>query len=472
MECLEEPYPALAATLRGWAGEGDVLQEHGLDEAATSRYARCFEELEVLFCHAQHRLTSCCNRESGQPHLAKATSVCVPRLDVLQHVDVVRDLLTREGRLVARISHFAHILPLQGAWLEQRYLAAAELQQESSSNAGDWVAWSKVSSSNAGDWVASSKVSSDSPLPLCVPWGTSLQIDSRSNRSSSDSSSDNEALHCASALDAVAEPKWPLPSSAAATSAAEVSAQPPLVIQLTAYLLFPDCVPLSVWLQQQQNNSARDHSELTHKQVLNIALCVAQALADLHAQGLVHNAVHPGSVFIAADDSSVVCLGGLQNCATAGSRSTSSSTAADCDQYECYSSPEARCRLAVDSHSDTYALGVLYFELLLRLRYSSSSSGSSGGDSSAAECESVIAATLRSASCDSTSDGETAAVVTAALTQSSGSSSNSGTSSSDSAAFSAEIIELLLRLLAHDSYDRCDAFEVVDELKEQLHTSV
>jgi Protein kinase domain len=475
MECLEEPLPALAATLRGWADEGDVLQDHDLDEdaAATSRYTRCYEELQVLACNAQHRLTSCCNRESGQPHLAKATSVCVPAKDVLQHVDLLRDLLTREGRLMARINHFAHMLPLQGAWLEQRYVAATDQQQESSSNAGDWVEWSH--SSSGWSHAVQGCSDGDSPLPLCVPWDTSLQIDSRSNRSSSDSSSsDNEASPRASPLDAVAEPKWPLHSStvsaASATSAADGSTQSSLVIQLTAYLLFPDCVPLSVWLQQQ-NGLASDDSELTHKQVLNIVLCVAQALADLHAQGLVHNAVHPGSVFIAADDSSVVYLGGLQNCATAGSRSTNSSSAADCDQYECYSSPETRCRRAVDSHSDTYALGVLYFELLLRLRYSSSSSGSD--HSSATECDSMIAATVRSASYDSTSDAETAAVVTAALVQSSGSSSNSSScSSSDSAAFSADSIELLLRLLARDSYVRCDAFEVVDELKEQLQTLV
>jgi serine/threonine protein kinase len=477
MECLEEPLPALAATLQGWAGEDDALQE--LDEPASSasRYARCFEELQVLVCDGQHRLTSCCNRESSQPHLVKATGVCIPALDVLQHVDVLRDLLTREGRLMARISHFAHILPLQGAWLEQRYVAAMEQQQESSSNADDWVTWSN--SSSGWSHTVQGCSDGDSPLPLCVPWATSVPTGSRSNRSSSGNDSDNDDLLLDSSPDAVAEPKWPLYSSTtAAIPAADMCVQSPLVIKLTAYLAFPDCVPLSVWLQQQQYTSAseyNEYNELTRRQVLHIVLCVAQSLSDLHAQGLVHNAVHPGSVFIGVEESSIVYLGGLQNCATAGSRSTRyCSSTGNTDQYECYSSPEARCRLAIDSHSDTYALGVLYFELLLRLHYYSSSISSS--DSSATDCESMIAATLRSASCDSAGDADTAAVVTAALTQFSGSSSSSSSSirssSSDSAAFSTESIELLLRLLARDSYDRCDAFEVVDELKEQLQALV
>lgn len=84
-------------------------------------------------------------------------------------------------------------------------------------------------------------------------------------------------------------------------------------ICLAAYILMPDCLPLDVWFErefepritvsdEQGGGTAAvttpEHWALVWRQLLDMFLQVVRGVDYLHVQGVVHNNVHPASVWV------------------------------------------------------------------------------------------------------------------------------------------------------------------------------
>jgi serine/threonine protein kinase len=92
---------------------------------------------------------------------------------------------------------------------------------------------------------------------------------------------------------------------------------------------------------------------------VEIAAAIADALAEIHAHGLVHRDVKPGNVLMASDGSVKVADLGIAEATR--SRGAGRSPALGTPGY---ASPEQVRGDAVDGRADLYALGVIVYEML------------------------------------------------------------------------------------------------------------
>ncbi|CAB1104464.1 unnamed protein product [Ectocarpus sp. CCAP 1310/34] len=139
---------------------------------------------------------------------------------------------------------------------------------------------------------------------------------------------------------------------------------------LTSYLLLPDWLPLSVWFDTEfepqtaapegQDGAATARAvtaphdwALVWRHLMSMFEGVLRGVEHVHTKGLVHNNIHPCSLWVAADGR--CCVGNLSQVTPPGCRKGA-------PEHHHYASPERRRGDVVDSHSDVYALGVLMLD--------------------------------------------------------------------------------------------------------------
>ncbi|CBJ27934.1 conserved unknown protein [Ectocarpus siliculosus] len=92
---------------------------------------------------------------------------------------------------------------------------------------------------------------------------------------------------------------------------------------------------------------------LVWRHLMSMFKGVLRGVEHLHTKGLVHNNIHPCSLWVAADGR--CCVGNLSQVTPPGCRKGA-------PEHHHFASPERRRGDVVDSHSDVYALGVLMLE--------------------------------------------------------------------------------------------------------------
>ncbi|CAM9786504.1 unnamed protein product [Laminaria digitata] len=214
-------------------------------------------------------------------------------------------------------------------------------------------------------------------------------------------------------------------------------------LRLASYLLLPDCLPLRLWFETEFRPrtaaapgaregpmvavSAADDWVIVWRQLVLMFLQVVRGVDHLHTQGVVHNNIHPGSVWVAADGTCRV--GGVGQATPPGCRRPPP-PAESMRQHFC--SPEHRRGSKVDSHSDVYSLGVLMLEFW---------------------CSYLLSRGF--GSLGSVEDGGAVDLVR---------SDEAGTALQPIAASGLLNVALVRQMLADDSLDRPDCFEILDEL--------
>jgi len=98
---------------------------------------------------------------------------------------------------------------------------------------------------------------------------------------------------------------------------------------------------------------------------LPLAVSVAAAVADIHACGLIHKDLHPGSILVDPRTHRVK-LGDFGAASRVVREQTAAGPGRLLDESLPYVSPEQTGRMnrAIDSRSDLYSLGIVYYQLL------------------------------------------------------------------------------------------------------------
>jgi serine/threonine protein kinase len=99
---------------------------------------------------------------------------------------------------------------------------------------------------------------------------------------------------------------------------------------------------------------------LTHERVYQIMLSLTDALGYAHARGMVHRDIKPGNILFDERGQAILTDFGIARLAQ-GARLTSDSVTVGTPAYM---SPEQAVGAEVDSRSDLYALGVMFYEML------------------------------------------------------------------------------------------------------------
>lgn len=106
----------------------------------------------------------------------------------------------------------------------------------------------------------------------------------------------------------------------------------------------------------------RIHSApLQEVEVMDILLQMASALAHAHARGLLHRDIKPDNIMFRSDGTAVLVDFGIARAADSSSRLTESGVSIGTPLYM---SPEQARGLELDSRSDLYSLGIVFFEML------------------------------------------------------------------------------------------------------------
>ncbi|CAM9392619.1 unnamed protein product [Hapterophycus canaliculatus] len=146
---------------------------------------------------------------------------------------------------------------------------------------------------------------------------------------------------------------------------------------LTAFLLLPDWLPLSVWFETEfeprvaapddgdgaantEAVIAPDDWAIVWQHLTRMFLSVVRGVEHFHTKGFVHNSIRPCSVWVAPDGR--CCVGNLGQITPPGCRRPPLRREACAARHCHFASPEFREGGTVDSHSDVYALGVLLLE--------------------------------------------------------------------------------------------------------------
>ncbi len=116
-------------------------------------------------------------------------------------------------------------------------------------------------------------------------------------------------------------------------------------------------------LRQEMSGGA-----VNSRRALELAMQLADALADIHAHGLVHGDLRPDTVMVTHKGSAKVLEAGMMRWTRGGRMRLIA--AADFDPLgeppglSAYMSPEQRMGQAVDPRADVFSLGVLLYEML------------------------------------------------------------------------------------------------------------
>jgi eukaryotic-like serine/threonine-protein kinase len=100
---------------------------------------------------------------------------------------------------------------------------------------------------------------------------------------------------------------------------------------------------------------------LSPREALRLAVAIAQALAAVHAAGVLHRDLKPGNIMLRADGSIALIDFGLSKDAALARDATDTGTIFGTPHYM---SPEQGHAEALDARSDLYSLGVILFEML------------------------------------------------------------------------------------------------------------
>lgn len=215
-------------------------------------------------------------------------------------------------------------------------------------------------------------------------------------------------------------------------------------LRLASYLLLPDWLPLRLWFETEFRPrtaapgargggmvavSAAEDWVIVWRQLVQMFLQVVRGVDYLHTQGVVHNNIHPGSVWVAADGTCRV--GGVSQATPPGCRRPPPPAEST---RRPFCSPEHRRGSKVDSHSDVYSLGVLLLEFW---------------------CSYLCSRGL--GNLGSVGDGRVVDLVR---------SGGAGGALQPEAASGLLNAALVSQMLADDSLDRPDCFEILDELAE------
>jgi len=101
--------------------------------------------------------------------------------------------------------------------------------------------------------------------------------------------------------------------------------------------------------------------QLTPREALRLAVAIAQALAAVHAAGVLHRDLKPGNIMLREDGSVALIDFGLSKDAALALDITDTGTIFGTPHYM---SPEQGHAEALDARSDLYSLGVILFEML------------------------------------------------------------------------------------------------------------
>jgi eukaryotic-like serine/threonine-protein kinase len=109
----------------------------------------------------------------------------------------------------------------------------------------------------------------------------------------------------------------------------------------------------------------RMRARLTPREALQFAVAIAQALAAVHAAGVLHRDLKPGNIMLRADGSIALIDFGMSKDAALALDITETGTIFGTPHYM---SPEQGHAEPVDERSDLYSLGVILFEMLTRAK--------------------------------------------------------------------------------------------------------
>ena len=105
------------------------------------------------------------------------------------------------------------------------------------------------------------------------------------------------------------------------------------------------------------------------RRAVELAVQIAEALADAHSAGVLHGDLRPETIFVTQKGSAKVLDFGMSRWTRGGKTRTRAATSpgslgADALRVVCYMSPEQALGGSVDPRSDVFSLGVVLYEML------------------------------------------------------------------------------------------------------------
>ncbi len=115
------------------------------------------------------------------------------------------------------------------------------------------------------------------------------------------------------------------------------------------------------WLEGETLKERTDRSVLSHSEVVDVALGIARALADVHALGIVHRDIKPANIFLVSGATAEVRVldFGLARCRAATQPLTMEGDVLGTPQF--MSPEQAMGRSTLDERTDLFALGAVLF---------------------------------------------------------------------------------------------------------------
>ncbi|CAM9173120.1 unnamed protein product [Discosporangium mesarthrocarpum] len=305
-------------------------------------------------------------KQDGKRHIFREMRLALPERSVMPQLERYRELLLREARLLVSLAHDC-IVPLRCAWLEQRTIE-------------NHLWSSQLGACARTPGMTGERERELPPIWFCVPWMEPVdtgEIDEENETGKSDSighvgEGSSWGGDGSTGWVGLAEPKEPVTREACPR---EHTCQRRgwvdggcRTLHLLSYLEFPDFVPLSLWLEEELRLKPH-RNEVDAKTatvpgdlegwctLIDMFLQVVRGVEHVHMKGLVHNNIRPASIWVSADRQCHV--GGMSQVTCAGHSRPVTAAAA----VTAYPSPEQRNGQGVDSHSDMFSLGILLVEL-------------------------------------------------------------------------------------------------------------